>query len=222
VIRAVIFDLDGTLINSINLIAECWSEAFNKFGYNVTREDIYKDVGLSAEEILSKHIGRREQALFEKILEYARRCFDERKEKHLLLSKDTVNVLETLNRKGILLGVATSSSCKRTFDILREFGIIKYFKTIQCLKPGMRGKPSPDIILYALKDLGVNSSEAIYVGDTIYDCLASYKAGVKFILLSKEWNNNIKEGPINCEIYCRVNTLKELLKIIDKFQATKT
>ncbi len=213
--RAIIFDLDGTLIDSVDLIAECWSYAFRVHGYNVLPENIYEDVGLPAETILYKYTNTADTALHEKILKITRICFENKKKHIKLVNEETLQTLNMLSKRNVLLGIATSSSCNRTLNILTELGIYNYFHTIQCLEEGIRGKPYPDLILRAIKALGIERREAMYVGDTKYDCIASNKAKVKFILLVRKWNKNLLYDNTECTIYKAIESLVELIYMLD-------
>ncbi|MCD6196584.1 MAG: HAD-IA family hydrolase [Staphylothermus sp.] len=209
-VKAVLLDLDGTVIESIDLIVECWATAFKNQGINVSTEEIYGDVGLPARTIFEKHVRTFNEKLYNIVRGEATTCFENKKDKYKLLHESTVKVLKKLREKNILLGLVTSSSCKRTYKILRELGLDNLFDTIKCLEGDLRGKPYPDLILHALKDLQCQPSDAIYVGDTIYDCLAAKNAGVKFVLLKKKWSNQAQMND-ECIPVKIIKDLSELL-----------
>lgn len=211
-IKAVLFDLDGTIIKSIELIAICWSKAFKNVGLNVKPHDIYKVVGLPADTILEKFTKTNDTSLHRSILKYARKCFEENMNPDQLLYREVLDVIKHLKENNKLCGIVTSSSCRRAMDLLRQTNIINLFDVIQCYREGLRGKPYPDLLLTALDRLNVKPEQAVYVGDAFVDYLAARSAGVLFILVKREWNIDI----INrCDSSCIViNDLREIYELV--------
>jgi phosphoglycolate phosphatase len=208
-IKAVVFDMDGTLLNDVDIIAKCWSIALQKHGFNISIEDIYSVIGLPAETILSKYIGSKE--VRDRILEETRKCFDNMTGYEDIVSKELYDTLEWLKDKKLLLGVATSSTCKRTYKLLKRYELTKYMDAIECVKEGVRGKPYPDLLLNIQKKLNAGGNEIIYVGDTYLDYITAMNAGTYFILLKRKWskvpNNIIKDILV-------INDIKKLKEII--------
>lgn len=212
VVKAVLFDMDGTIINSVELIAECWSKAFKKHGIRIEPQDIYRVVGLPADTILEKYTGTKNPRLHNSILEQARKCFEEKMNPNTLLYNDVLETIKQLRENNKLCGIVTSSSCKRTIELLEKLDIIEYFDTIQCYQGKLRGKPYPDLLLSALNKLGIKPSQAIYVGDSYIDYLTAKNTGVLFVLVKRSWNTHIVD---KCSEKCIViSDLREISNLI--------
>ncbi len=208
-IKAIVFDMDGTLLDDVDIIAKCWSAALRRHGFNVSIEDIYGVVGLPAETILSKYIG--DKKVRDRVLGDARKCFDNIARDEEIVSRELYGILEWLRNKKLLLGVATSSSCKRTYRLLSHYGLSKYMDVIECVREGIRGKPYPDLLLNIQRRLNVKGDEIIYVGDTYLDYITAMNAGTYFILLRRRWSqvpNNIAGNILI------INSIRELKEII--------
>jgi phosphoglycolate phosphatase len=95
----------------------------------------------------------------------------------------TLDVLSSIKSLGLELGLATNG---RTFEVEKKLPleVRKMFKVLITKKRGIAKKPKPDLILLSAKRLGVSPSEIIYIGDTLADMLASKAAGCEFILVS--------------------------------------
>ncbi|RLG81075.1 MAG: haloacid dehalogenase [Thermoprotei archaeon] len=214
VVRAVLFDMDGTLIDTMDLIAECWSQALKAHGYSVSKEDIYRAAGLPAVTIMKMYTGVEDPELHSSIRSYANKCFEERlKSKDLLFPRVKETLLE-LKKNGLLLGVATSSSCKRARALLAQAGVAELFDVVQCLEEGMSGKPEPDVLVAAIKKLGVSPREAIYVGDSLVDCIAASNAGVKFVLVARSWSSTSSILGSGCGVLAVIEDVAELPRVL--------
>ncbi|ADI32752.1 HAD family hydrolase [Staphylothermus hellenicus] len=211
-IKAVLFDMDGTIINSVELIAECWSKAFKKHGIRVEPQNIYRVVGLPADIILEKYTRTKNAQLHNSILEQARKCFEEKMDPNTLLYNDALETINQLRKNNKLCGIVTSSSCKRTIDLLKKLNIIEFFDTIQCYHGKLRGKPHPDLLLSALNKLGIKPSQAIYVGDSYIDYLTARNTGVLFVLVKRSWNTHIIDECIESCIV--ISDLREINNLV--------
>ena len=129
------------------------------------------------------------------------------------LFPDVKAALNELKRSGYLLAVASSSRQERVIEFLEHFGVIDYFDYVSGVKPGVRGKPAPDVILSVLKALNKDPGEAVYVGDREVDCVASSVARVDFILIERAPSLSIR----SCRPKARISTLLELPTILKRY-----
>lgn len=182
---AVLFDLDGTLLDTEGFIVWTFLEASKAFGVSVDPRVISRNVGRPIEELVAAAFAGVEPTLVAKILE-ARRGLVEREWKKMVKPfPDAAPALSRLRRSGLKMGVATSSRPERALAFLDYFGLRGFFDVVVGLEEGLRGKPSPDILLEAIARLGASPASSVYVGDREVDCLASRSAGVGFILVNR-------------------------------------
>jgi len=182
-VRGAIFDIDGTRVNSVDLHARAWQEAFSHFGHEIPYKKIRHEIGKGSDKLIPDLLGEEE----------AKRVFDELdkfrsdlwKKKYFDQVRPFPKVRELFQRiledgKQIVL----ASSAKGD-DLKKYKQIAKIEDLIQdetCSDDVDKSKPSPDVIEVALKKLGnPDPATAIMVGDTPWDIMAARKAQVKSI-----------------------------------------
>lgn len=190
-IKAVFFDMDGTLIDSVDNAVKCWIEAFKRKGINVSHRDMYRVIGKAAIDI-AKELGKiSDPREIDEVIDLARECFLNTWKQETRLYDGVVEILQYLKNKGYVLGLVTSSRLERAIMFLRYFGIEHYFDVIQGYESGIRGKPYPDLLIRVAERTGIKPGECVYVGDALVDCLAARYAGMYFIHIVREWSRNL-------------------------------
>jgi len=182
-VKAVLFDIDGTLVDSVDLHARAWQEAFAKFGHDIPYEKIRSQIGKGGDQLLPKFLSPEEQKEHGKQLEEHRgELF---KAKYMSQVKPLPRVRELLERvKKDGKQLALASSAKQD-----EIAIYKRIANIEDLveeetssDDAKRSKPHPDIFEAALERLhDVSAAEAVTVGDSPYDAIAAGKIKMKCI-----------------------------------------
>ena len=174
-IRAVLFDLDGTLINSIDHIVDCWQHTVRTgLGVEMARETILPTIGRPLVACFEELAPGRGQELREIYVDYERGRHDTA----VQIIDGTHAVLAGLKEQGYRLGVVTAKVLDIALNGLRLFDLVDYFDVIVTLEDTERHKPYPDPVLAACERLGVQPSEAVYVGDALTDVEAGKAAGV--------------------------------------------
>lgn len=177
-IRAVLFDVDGTLLNTFDFIYGAFEYAFGQHGIPpLTRQEISHLMGGPLEEVYSVMAPGYDN----KILAEAHRTFQS---EHLHLASlfpGTIEVLENLKKRGIKIAAITTRSIRTSVRSLEETGIAHYFDLIISGEDVQFLKPHPEPLLKALEAFSVNPQEAIMVGDTRADIEAGKNAGVKTV-----------------------------------------
>jgi HAD superfamily hydrolase (TIGR01549 family) len=189
-IEAVIFDIDGTIVDSVDLHAKAWQRTFAKFGKNILLEAIRSQIGKGADQLLPVYFSKQELEQFGEAIEiYHRELF---KKEYLPKVKGFPRVRELFQRiKQDKKQIALASSAKQ--DELKRYQEIAQIDDLIESETSSdnveRSKPCPDIFVEALKKLGnVASENVVAVGDTPYDAEAAAKANVKSIgLLGGGW-----------------------------------
>jgi HAD superfamily hydrolase (TIGR01549 family) len=190
VIEAVIFDIDGTIVDSVALHAKAWQRAFAKFGKNILLEDIRSQIGKGADQLLPVYLSEQELERFGEAIEtYRGELF---KSEYLPKVKAFPKVRELFDRiKQDNKQIALASSAKQ--EELRAYkeiaGIDELVENETSADNVTRSKPCPDIYHAALEELGNPDPDGVIaIGDTPYDAVAAANAKIKCIgLLSGGW-----------------------------------
>lgn len=172
----VLFDLDGTLVNSIELIVRSADHAFrSRPGPRPSRAEIMAAIGRPLVAQFSEYASGEElDAYVAAYREYQLRHHDDLTTPYPGIS----DVLESLRERGCRLGVVTSKVERLANRALQHVGIDRHFELVVGIESTGRHKPSPDPLLHALRELGSRARDAVYVGDSPFDIQAAQAAGV--------------------------------------------
>jgi HAD superfamily hydrolase (TIGR01549 family) len=189
-IEAVIFDVDGTIVDSVDLHAKAWQEAFAKFGKKISVSQIRRQIGKGADQLLPVFLSQQELNEFGKDLDSYRR--DVFKKEYLPLVKGFPKVRELLqrikrDRKRIALA---SSATAEELEIYKQVTkVTDLIESETSSQDADKSKPHPDIFEAALRQLpGITLDQVIVIGDTPYDAEAAAKANLQTIgLLCGGW-----------------------------------
>lgn len=184
--KAVLFDLDGTLIDSFDAHILSYKKALEKFDLPVKEDAIRKDFGLIAEDILRKEYPDLSEEKVRGIVGLKRKFFVGSCLSEIKLFPGVFNVLSKLKSEGFLLALCTSSSKKEALEILDYFQIADFFRVVVGGDEIENPKPAPDILLKACERLSVSTKDSVFVGDSVFDEQAGKKAGIKFFMVDPE------------------------------------
>lgn len=178
-LKAVIFDLDGVIINSEPIYYEANQQLFNQLSINVSEEEYQRFIGKTGKDVWSylksKHnidIPLGELILMEN--EYFIRLLRSRSD--IQPMRGIVKFINSLLRDGISIAVASSSVRMSIDAVLKRFGLDRLFNTVVSGEDVLNGKPSPDIFVITAERLGVKSSECIVIEDSYNGVKASNTA----------------------------------------------
>jgi HAD superfamily hydrolase (TIGR01549 family) len=180
--RAIIFDVDGTLLDSVELHAKAWQEAFAQYGKDVTYHDIRRQIGKGADQLLPVFLNEKELARYGRELrEYRSQYFQEYFLDIVRPFPQVRQLLQRVAASGQRIALASSA----TEDELEEYKRIAHVADLLdsevSSKDVERSKPYPDIFRAALGKMGVEPREALVVGDTPYDAEAALQAGLRMV-----------------------------------------
>jgi HAD superfamily hydrolase (TIGR01549 family) len=180
--KAAIFDLDGTLIDSVDLHALAWQEAFAKFGHDVSFEQARSQIGKGGDKLIPVFLSEDAQRDHGDELEEWR---GERfKSAYLPLVRPFAAVPELLQRvrnAGLRIAIGSSAKKAELDKYLDIAGIADQVDAATSSEDAEESKPAPDIFQVALKKLGIEGAAVVAIGDTPYDATAARKAGIEAI-----------------------------------------
>lgn len=182
-LKAVIFDVDGTLVDSVDLHAKSWQEAFRHFGHEVDFKAIRSQIGKGGDQLLPvflpKDVLERQGSDIEA---YRSKIFKEKYLQHVKAFPGVRELFQRLRQDGRLIALASSAKQDELETYKRIAGIEDLVDTETSSDDADKSKPHPDIFQAALKRLpGVSPGDVIAVGDTPYDAEAAGKLGIRTI-----------------------------------------
>ena len=179
-LRGIIFDIDGTLLDSNDAHAACWVQALAEHGHEVPYETVRELIGKGSDHILAD-LQITEHG--ESIVERRKQLFlDEHLDK-LHATPGARSLIKELRARGLKLAVATSASDAEVERLLTQAGVEDLFEITTNADEVDASKPEPDVVKAALRKLGLAADEVIMLGDTPYDIQAAKKAGVRTIAM---------------------------------------
>lgn len=177
-----IFDLDGTLLNTINDLAASTNYALRSVGLpEHTVEDVRRFVGNGVRKLMERAIENGDKnPLFEKAYSIFRQHYLEHGLDTTEPYAGIVDMLEELNRRGKNIAVVSNKFYAATQELVRHF-FGEYVKVAIGERENIRKKPAPDTVVEALKLLGVDKENAVYIGDSEVDIQTARNVGIPCI-----------------------------------------
>lgn len=183
-LRLAVFDCDGTLVDSQHFIATCMAEAFGAEGFPVpAKAEVRRVIGLPLIEAIAQLLADGTDAECRRIAEGYRESFHARRlagDFAEPLFSGAAAVLEALEERGVLLGVATGKGRRGLEAVLDHHGIRHRFVVLKTADDGP-GKPRPDILMDAMSETGVSPVDTAMIGDTVFDVKMAVAARVDAI-----------------------------------------
>lgn len=197
-VRAVLLDVDGTLIDSNSAHAAAWSETLREFGYDISIERVQPLIGMGGDQLLPKLTGLdHESELGVRMTDRRAEIFKTRYLKSLRAFPGARELLARFKQGELKLVIATSSGADQLNDMLEQTGLDELVERKTSSSDAEHSKPSPDIIEAALKKGEVDATEALMLGDTPYDVEAAGRAGVATVAVrSGGWSDHDLTGAL--------------------------
>ena len=174
-IKNILFDFDGTLIDTNELIIQSFKYTYQKhLNIEIKKEEIIKHFGEILKDTMDREFGDRSEDAIETYREFQITNFD----RLISIPEGVKEGVSELHRLGYKLGIVTSRLKFSTIKGLKHFDLLDYFDVIICADDTDIHKPDPTPAFMALKVLSGKPEETILVGDTQFDILCARNAGI--------------------------------------------
>ena len=213
-IKSFLFDLDFTLIDPSNIVIDGINFACEKLNIRkLTKEEIYSKTKYILPRDKVIHFSK--ELIPEKSEEFVKLYYEYITDKKPVLYPGTMSLLYFLHSQGYILGIVTLKSRKLTDNLLNQFKIKNLFKTVITYDEVSKKKPDPEGLITAVKNIGLNKEDCIYIGDDINDAKAAQNCNMNFIGVItgktiKEEFYEINEYNIYDNLYQIENKLRQL------------
>jgi HAD superfamily hydrolase (TIGR01509 family) len=210
-IDAVLFDLDGTLVDSMWIWRDIDIEYLGRFGLTLpaTLQKEIEGMSFSETAVYFKNRFGLEDSL-EQIKNDWNRMAEYRYQHEIPLKEGALELLKHLKENQIQMGIASSNSRELVELVIKKHGVYDYFNSIRTSCEVEKGKPSPDIYLLVSKDLGVTSNQCLVFEDVIQGVKAGKNAGMKVCAVYDDFSAKDTEKKKELADYY-INSFKELL-----------
>jgi HAD superfamily hydrolase (TIGR01509 family) len=185
VIRGVILDIDGTLVDSNRQHAQAWFDAFTEAGLTGgTALDVQRLIGMGSDKLIPAAVGLPgDGPEAEHLAERRAAIFRELYLPGLRPTPGAAALVEALRDRGLELAVASSARSDELHSLLEAAGVPWLADRATSGDAVEGSKPEPDVIEAALGELGLSPDEVVLIGDTPYDVEAGVRAGVTVVAL---------------------------------------
>jgi HAD superfamily hydrolase (TIGR01549 family) len=181
-IRAVLFDVDGTLVDSNDAHADAWVRAFAEHGVTVDRDHVRRCIGMGGDKLMPEVSGLREESGKGKAIATRRRELFQREFLPTLAAfRDSGRLVAALKERGLRVVAASSAKADELKPLLEIAGADALMDAATSSDDAEGSKPDPDIIEAALERAKATAADAIMIGDTPYDIEASQRCGLPVI-----------------------------------------
>ena len=214
-VKAVIFDMDGLILDTEKLLVKYWCQAANEAGFSMQREH-----ALNIRSLHRRFAIPYLQGLFGEEFDYVKirnrrmELMTEALAENGLELKDGVReLLAFLKEQGIPAAIATATDLERTKDYLGRVGIFEQFDRIVCATMVEYGKPKPDIYLYAAQQLGLQPCECMALEDSPNGVRSAASAGCVTVMVPDLTQPDEELGAL---IYAKADSLTDVIGIIQR------
>ncbi|MBW4084135.1 pyrophosphatase PpaX [Paenibacillus sp. S150] len=211
-IECILFDLDGTIVNTNELIISSFMHALKENNLPpLTREQIIPHMGTTLHQQMSVFSGLADTS----VLELSYRSYNYAHHDELIGSFPHVNeTMEELARRGIKLGIVTTKIRPTTIKALEMFDLRKYMETIVTVSDVVQPKPHPEPVLTAVANLGVDPRKTLMVGDSVVDIQSAKAAGVRVAAVA--WSLKGEETLRKYEPDYIIHDMKDIFGIVEQ------
>jgi len=172
----VIFDVDGTLLDTNYLHVAAWWEAFRERGYDIRCADVHRALGMGSSDLVVQVLGQPDPSVIEAHSRHFAPYLG-----RIRPLPGAADLLEATTRLGLHVVLATSAKDEEIDLMLDALGARDSIGTVVSSGDVEQAKPQPDIVDRALSDSGTDPGHAVMVGDAVWDMIAARRAGIQGI-----------------------------------------
>lgn len=176
-IKAVLLDLDGTIVNTNELIFQCFEHTLGKIlGISLPRAEIVKTFGQPLTEVFAALNPEKADALLNEYQDFQQKIDHSQ---YIKLCPHVREALDAFQAMDLKIALVTSKRQIGAYPNLEQFSLFDYFSAIVTCESTLEHKPNAAPALKALEELGIAPTEAIMVGDSNFDILCGQNAGTQ-------------------------------------------
>lgn len=181
---AIIFDMDGTLVDSTDADFFAWQKLFADYGVQLDREQYFSWLGIRSWDLVKNRLNLEESAIQQALDKKMYYFTEEVKHKGIATIPYATEFLEKLNHFEGKIALATSSRRQKMKMVMEQTGLLKYFKVIVTGEEVQNGKPAPDMFLLAAQRLNVPPAQCLVFEDSKSGVRAAKNANMKCIAIA--------------------------------------
>lgn len=213
-VKAIVFDLDGTLLDTLDDLWLSVNYTMDKFGFpHRDRREVRGFLGSGVRVLVEKSLPEDKKDMTDECLSFFKAYYDVHKDDNTRPYDGVIDMLKAVRAAGLKSAIvsnkydaAVQQLKNVTFNGLVDFAVGE--------GNGIKTKPAPDGVLLALKNLGVSKDEAVYVGDSEVDLKTAENSGLKCVAVT--WGFRDRDFLIECGAKNVIDATCELLPLIQK------
>ncbi len=215
--KGIIFDLDGTLVDSAPDLLAISNAVLAAHGHApLTLETVTSFIGNGIPKLVERcfeavHDPLEGEALDNAVMMFLEK-YAEAPARYSTFYPDVLETLDALKEQGFVLGICTNKTEKMSNLIVKEMGLESYFS---CVAGGDRikeKKPAPEPLINCAREMGCKPENIIFVGDSETDSATAQNAGVSFILFTEGYRKVLASDLYHQALYCRFSHLPHLVR----------
>lgn len=209
--KAILFDFDGTLVDSAPGIVKTMEQTFIRMGIDVPSDDEMRaTIGLPLRLALQK-LGNLSENDADMATETYRELFPVYEVNYVKVFPGVIETLDKLQNLGVRMAIVTSRDRMSLELVGEKRGLLKYFETYTTGADGFKPKPAPDMVLALLDRMHLNAEETFVIGDTTFDIEMGNSAGCKTVAVTYGNHSKAKLQSVNPTFM--IDSFTELLDI---------
>jgi len=208
-VRGIVFDLDGTLVDSLADITHAMNRAFAELSLPpVTTEQVRPSLGHGALELVRESVravapDRTDDAFVTAVCRVYLEAYTADPTPYTRLYADASTALPALHDAGIALGICTNKQTSLAWQVLRAVGLDGVVTTVRGRDATQHPKPDPRHLLETVAELGLSTAEIVYVGDNPVDVEVGRSAGVRYRHVS--WGEPVPDDVARVERFAELS-----------------